>query len=361
MKILVVTGSSGGHIFPALSFIEALKESDKKIDTLLVLPKKSLRQESLPASLKVKQISISVIKPGLGVGNLIALFNFFKGSFESLFLLLEYNPEVVVGFGSLNSIPLVLLAWIFRIRTLIHEQNVIPGRANRVLAKFADKIALSFSSTRDYLNVSREKMIITGNPIRKELKRIDRAEAFEFFGFNENKFTILVVGGSQGSHRINMCFLEAIANIPERSRFQVVHICGQMDFDLLLKKYEDLDLKFALYPFLNEMQYAYSAASLVISRAGATTVAELLNFGLPAIIIPYPYAYAHQSSNAQVLETMGVARIIKDDELDAQRLKQALLDLANNPEELKLMRLNFAVSIRPNAADLLIKEALSFN
>jgi len=359
VKVLVVTGSSGGHIFPALSFIDELIEKDRTIDALLVLPKKSVREETLPESCKVKHVSISTIRLSLGLGNLIALFNFLKGSFESLFLVLEYRPDVVVGFGSLNSIPLVLLGWLLRTRTLIHEQNVIPGRANRFLANFADKIALSFAQTKDFLKVSPEKIVITGNPLRRRLKKINRQEALRFFGFNEDKFTILVAGGSQGSHRINMCFLEALSKLSGHAKFQVVHLCGAKDFDLLMEKYEDLDLKFKLFAFLKEMQYAYSAADLVISRAGATTTAELLFFELPAIIIPYPYAYAHQVNNAQVLEGLKVAKIIRDDELDANNLRDTLVDLINNQDKIRLMRQNFSLNPKTDANALLVKEALN--
>ena len=359
MKILVVTGASGGHIFPALSLIEALAERDRGIEMLLVLPKRSLRAEALPARFKVKHISISNLKMGFSFKNLIAVFDFLKGSLESLFLMIEFRPDVVVGFGSLNSIPLVILAWLFRTKTLIHEQNVIPGRANKLLSKFADKIAISFAETKDYLKVSPERIVFTGNPIRKDLKRISRQEALKFFGFHEDKFTILVVGGSQGSHRINVNFQEAVSLLAASSGFQVIHLSGAKDFDPLLEKYEDSDINFRLYPFLKEMQYAYSASDLAITRAGATTISELLFFRSPAIIIPYPYAYAHQLSNARVLERMKTAIVIKDEELEAEDLKETLEDLMSNPDKIRQMRQNFSRDISLDADLLLAKEVLA--
>jgi len=361
VKVLVASGASGGHIFPALSFIEALKGKGEKIEALLVLPRRSLREETFPADLKIKHISVSTIKLSLGLRNLIGFFNLLKGSFESLFLMVEYRPDVVVGFGSLNSVPLVMLAWLFRVKTMIHEQNVIPGRANRFLANFADKIALSFEPTKSYLKAGSDKIIVTGNPIRKHLKRIDRREALRYFGFSEDRFTILVAGGSQGSHRINMCFIEAIALLPGHSKIQVIHLCGAKDFDLLLEKYEDLDLQLKLLAFLKEMQYAYSAADIAITRAGATTVSELLFFRLPAIIVPYPYAYAHQLSNARILEKEKTAIIKRDDELEAAGLKTMLEDFINNPDKLSSMRRNFSAESKPDAAALLAQESLSFN
>lgn len=361
MKILVATGSSGGHIFPALGFIEALKEKDRNIDVLLVLPRKSIREQTFPEDYRVKHISVSTVKLSLGFKNIISLFNLLKGFFESLFLMVEYRPDVVVGFGSLNSVPLIILGWLFRTNTIIHEQNVTPGRATRLLSMFADKVAISFAETKDYLKIDQEKIILTGNPIRKDLKRIDRSEALKFFGFNEDRFTVLVVGGSQGSHRINICFMEALSLLSEHNRFQVIHICGTKDFDLLMEKYEDLDLKFDLVAFLKEMQYAYSAADIAISRAGASSVSELFFFGLPSIIVPYPYAYAHQLSNARVLEKIKASVIIKDDKLEAQDLKRLIEDFMNNPDKIKRMRENLIQNPLPDARNLLVRQALSFN
>jgi len=356
MKILVVTGASGGHIFPALSFLDTLKDKYKDIDTLLILPKRSLGVSKIADDSKIRYISISTINLSFSPRNFIALLRFFKGSLESLILLLEFRPDIVVGFGSLACVPMVLLAWIFRIKTLIHEQNVIPGQANRLLAKFSDKIAISFKETRDYFKGSSRKIVFTGNLIRKELKRIDRNKALDFFGLGSDKFTILVMGGSAGSHRINLGFLNAISKSWSKSDFQIIHSSGLKDYDLLKDSYKDLGINFKLFGFLNEMQHAYSACDLVICRAGATSLSEIIFFGLPAIIIPYPFAYAHQINNAKVLENKGCAIIIKDNELDGNILRQTIEGLINNPKEIKKMRLAYDNIIVANANDLLVDE-----
>ncbi|MDD2689798.1 MAG: undecaprenyldiphospho-muramoylpentapeptide beta-N-acetylglucosaminyltransferase [Candidatus Omnitrophica bacterium] len=360
LKVLVATGSSGGHIFPALSFLHTLRDKYKNVDTLLILPKRAREFNLVPRDCKVSYLSISTIKFKLSLKNLAACFGFLKGSLESLYLLVEFRPDVVVGFGSLSCIPVVLLAWIFRIKTLIHEQNVIPGRANRLLAKFADKIAVSFIQTKNYLNSS-QKLVFTGNPIRQELKAAKdlRQEALDFFGFDNNKFTILVMGGSQGSHRINTCFLNAVSMMTDKSGFQIVHLAGQADYGLLDSGYRDSQVAFKLFTFLKEMQYAYSIADLAITRAGATTIAELAFFGTPAIIIPYPFAYRHQLNNAGVLTGHAAAILINEDELEPKVLKEVLVDLMNNPNKIKLMRSNFNRISKTNACDLLINEALS--
>ena len=332
MKILVATGASGGHIFPALSFLETLKEKHEEIETLLVLPKRSIRNQVIPQNLRVKYLPISTIRKSFNLRNFIAIFDFLKGSFESLFLLAEFRPDVVVGFGSLNSIPVLLGGWIFRTGTLIHEQNVIPGRANRLLAKFIDKIAVSFPETKDYLKTDPKRVVVTGNPLRKELKMVEKKEALRFFGLSENKLTILTMGGSQGSHSININFLKAISDFPDKSKLQIIHIAGSSDYDLLEKGYRDSGLSYRLFHFLKEMQYAYSACDFAISRAGATTIAELMNFSVPAIMVPYPFAYAHQLGNAKVLGNLGSAIVIGDEKLDSAEFKRILIGLINNPE-----------------------------
>lgn len=342
VRVLVVTGASGGHIFPALSFLDALKDKAKKIETLLVIPSSSIKSQILLEGYKVRYLSISPIKLRLSLSDLIAIFRFLKGSLESLILLIEFRPDIVVGFGSLDSVPLLLFAWLFRIKTLIHEQNVIPGKANRLLAKFVDRIAISFFETKDYFKKSiQQRLTLTGNPIRKQLKRIDKEQALSFFGFEADKFTILVMGGSLGSSRINTCFLKAISKITDKSRFQVIHLTGIKDYDLSNKSYKDLNLEVKLFTFLKDMQYAYSASDLVICRAGATTIAELINFSSPAIIIPYPFAYKHQLSNAKVLEEKGSAIIISDNELNPDSLRQTIQSLVDNPAQLEAMHLAY--------------------
>lgn len=358
MTVLVVTGSSGGHIFPALSLLEILKARQGEIRTLLVLPKTGAKSNIIEG-VKVKYISIRSIKLRLAWRNIVALFCFIKGSFESLFLLLEFKPDIVVGFGTLNCLPLVTLAWLFRIKSLIHEQNVIPGRANLLLAKICDRMAISFEQTKDYLKPQRAKVVLTGNPLRSSLQRVSREEASRFFGFSGEKFTILVAGGSQASHSINTGFLEASAALAAGRRPRVIHITGDEDYAFLDSAYRNLGIEAKLFTFLDQMQYAYSLADIAVCRGGATTIAELIHFLLPAIIIPYPYAYRHQAANAAVLEEKGAARVISDKALNSVGIKKELEDILDNPEKLRNMRLAFNSFSGAQADYLLMQEVLS--
>jgi len=358
MKVLVVSGSSGGHIFPALGFIDTLKDREEDLDALLVLPKKSVINHSQIPTCQINYISISPIKLSLDLRNFVAIFNFFKGSLESLLIILKFKPDLVVGFGSIVSIPIIFFAWSFGIKTLLHEQNVIPGRATKLLVKFADKLAVSFAKTQDYFRGCQKKIVFTGNPIRKELIRIEKKEALAFFGFHNDKMTLLVTGGSLGSHKINTEFFKAISTMNEKRNIQVIHLAGQKDYESLRLNYKGVHVEVKLFSFLRSMQYAYSASDLVICRAGATTITEIQSFGLPAIIVPYPYAYKHQLNNALVLKKMGTAIIIEDHELDAGMLRQVISELINHPEKISAMRSRYHNILKPSANDLLVDAAL---
>ncbi|MBI4982713.1 MAG: undecaprenyldiphospho-muramoylpentapeptide beta-N-acetylglucosaminyltransferase [Candidatus Omnitrophica bacterium] len=357
-KVLVVAGASGGHIFPALSLIEGLVKKDNQINLLLVLPRRSQNVCVIEKNIKVEYISTAVIKLCVSYKNLKAVVDFIKGTFESLLILLKYRPDVVVGFGSADSLPLVLFAWFFRIKTLLHEQNVIPGKANRLLAKFVDKVAISFDKTKDLFSVNKQKIVLTGNPLRSSLKRVDRLGALEFLGLDQDKLTILVMGGSQGSRRINECFLESMAVLAGRFDIQVMHIAGSNDTDFLTNAYKELNLRAKVVAFLGDMQYAYSVANLSVCRAGATTVAELIHFKLPAILIPFPFAYGHQLENAKVLEEQGAGIIIEENVLNAELLRKALVELINDPGRVEKMSRAYEGFPSSDACNLLIDEVL---
>jgi UDP-N-acetylglucosamine--N-acetylmuramyl-(pentapeptide) pyrophosphoryl-undecaprenol N-acetylglucosamine transferase len=359
VKILVVTGASGGHIFPALSFLDTLRDKYKAIDTLLVLPKRNMVTTILPDKYKVKYISILPLELKFSPKHLLAILMFLRGALESLILLLRFRPDIVVGFGGIDCIPLVMFAWAFRTKTLIHEQNVIPGKANRLLAKFVDKTAVSFAVTENYLGINCNKITLTGNPRRPDLKRVDRKKALSFFGFDDNKFTILVMGGSQGSHSINSCFPEAVSMMRNNQRLQIIHITGTRDYAALSNSYKNIDVDIRLFDFLSQIQYAYSISEFAVCRAGATTIGELIFFRLPAIIIPYPFAYKHQLSNAQVLEKTSSCVVINDHELNAKILSQTMEELMDNPERLENMRSGYNTLSEVDANEALVNAVMS--
>lgn len=361
-KILIATGPSGGHIFPAMAFLDSLKQRFNDLEAVLILPERGLLKRIEGTDYKVSYIKMPSIKLNIGLKNISDIFNFISGSIKSISILFKFQPDIVVGFGSLASIPVVMSAWLLRIRTLIHEQNVIPGRANKLLALFSDRIAVSFKETKVYLRNSENKIVVTGNPLRKNLLRIDKTKALGFFGLNPDKFTILVMGGSQGSHSINKAFLKAVSLIPDKSCFQIIHLCGPADYEFLDKGYKELGIGFALHRFLGPMEYAYSASDIVLSRAGATAISEIIFFGIPAIFIPYPYAYKHQYKNAEILEKSGCAIIIEDKALNAHALKEDLVSLLKDSRKIENIHQAYKGFLNAsNAGDLLVNAVMSLN
>lgn len=359
MKILIVAGASGGHIFPALAFIDHLSSKSGDVDALLVLPKLNTIPQAQIAKYKVSYVSLTSIRRRFDFKGIFSIFNFLKGSAESLFILISFRPDIVVGFGTLICLPMIFFSWIFRIKILIHEQNVIPGSANRVLAWFSDCVAVSFEKTRNYFQRQSDKVVLTGNPIRSGLIKIEKTAALGFFGFKPGKLTLLVMGGSQASHRINLSLLKAVSSLPDRRRLQIIHLGGAQDFRLLEDGYRDLHVDISLFTFFASMQYAYSACDLAISRSGATTIAELVYFSLPAILIPYPYALEHQAANAEVLSEKECAVIINDEVLDTGVLAETITRFLGNPDMLVSMRHNYRAISSLNAADSLINAAVS--
>jgi UDP-N-acetylglucosamine--N-acetylmuramyl-(pentapeptide) pyrophosphoryl-undecaprenol N-acetylglucosamine transferase len=361
MRILVITGASGGHIFPAVGFLESLKERPEDIETLLVVPKRSLESYKVPEGYSVRTISTSPVQLRLNPKNVIALFALLQGTLESLLIFLAFKPDRVVGFGGLDTVPMVLMGWMTHVKTIIHEQNYLPGRANRLLARFSDRVAISFAQTRDYLKGSDDKIVLTGNLIRRSLKNVERSKALSFFKFKDDKSTILVMGGSRGSHKINTCFLNAVSTFPEARQLQIIHIGGKDDHQWLAEGYQDLDLEVKLFDFLKDVQYAYAAADLVICRAGATTITELTYFKIPAIIIPYPFAYQHQFHNAKLLEDYGCAVLLRDEECDPELLKKNLKELIYPSEKISRMRQNYNRIQELRGNNQLVELALSLN
>jgi UDP-N-acetylglucosamine--N-acetylmuramyl-(pentapeptide) pyrophosphoryl-undecaprenol N-acetylglucosamine transferase len=358
MRVLVVAGASGGHIFPAEAFLEKLQKRHPSSESLLVLPSRSVSLGLSFPKQKISYLPSYRVFFSFSGKNIKESFSFLRAAWQGLFILLRFRPDIVLGFGSLDSLPLVMMAWFFRIKTLIHEQNVLPGKANRFLAKFSDGVAVSFLESKRHFDLREDKIFLAGNPIRGSLKKESRKEALRFFGLEEGRFTILVMGGSQGSSRVNELFLKAAALIEDKKGFQVLHILGKEGLlNDVQDRYKSLGVCAKVFLFSKEMGRVYSCADLAVSRAGAMTISELIYFKVPAIFLPYPFAYRHQFYNALVLEDAGAGIIIKDEEASLGVLYKAIEELIANPLGLAKMRDNFKHIFQGNAAERLLEVA----
>jgi UDP-N-acetylglucosamine--N-acetylmuramyl-(pentapeptide) pyrophosphoryl-undecaprenol N-acetylglucosamine transferase len=338
MRILVVTGASGGHIFPAVAFLERLRENASPIQALLVLPKRNFARELDNKGFAVRFISIRSIRKKSVSVLLFDIWLFLKGCAESLYYVCAFRPQAVVSFGSLSSIPLVVFSRLMGVKKIVvHEQNVIPGRAQRFAAFFAHQVAISFEETRRYVSRYSSKVVCTGNPLRRDVTRIDRSSAIKFFSLQEGVYTVLIMGGSQGSGAINKAFLKAARSLLARYRFQVIHLTGGPDYQWVKTEYGNIPVESRVFAFLESMQFALSAADVVVSRGGATSITELMAFRIPAVIVPYPYAYQH----------------------DTGALEHFLGELIGSPESREAMKTGYDAFPPIDSSGLLVKMALS--
>lgn len=354
MKFIIATGGTGGHLFPALCVARELKREGHEI---VFLGSFSRSWEQIQNSgfafeeLGAKGFTMASIKDSFNsIGAMI------KAVVQAVCALRRIRPDVVIGFGGYGAFPAVLSAVMLRYPALIHEQNVVPGRANSILAKFVKRIAISFGKSNKYFNPG--KTVLTGCPCHLPKENVDRAAVFKEFHLVEGKTTVLVIGGSQGSRRINEVFLGVAKSLKGKLDFQVIHVSGRQDYQNLHDRYNLLGIPFALFEFLDKMEEAYHIADLVISRSGAVTVSEIASFQLPAIFIPYPYAQGHQKENASVLCDVKAARLIEDKDLSVSKLTDDILEALDRPLNLRDKEQMFKNICFSDATQRLVKEAV---
>ncbi len=258
------------------------------------------------------------------------------GTAQSMCFLIRKRPDLVVGVGGYTSGPLVLSAWVLRVPILIHEQNSIPGLTNKWLGKIADKVAVSFKESARFF--SRDKVTVTGNMIREEF--CQPREAFP--RGPRGIFRVLVLGGSQGAHSINVAMMEALESLTsKRGNIHITHQTGESDFAMVKRVYENSGFSHDVRPFIDGMAEQYRKASLVICRAGATTLAEVTACGKVSVLIPYPHAaHNHQEKNARVLEAANAGELVLDHELSGTRIAQSILRALEDPQRLEEMEEN---------------------
>ena len=330
MKIILGTGGSGGHVVPALELAKHLRTL--KHDVLAV----GAARTELGLFDKNGFRFIPVCGEGwLNRGifqRLKASGLLFKGFWQAMGIMRRERPQVVVGFGGYGSLPAVLAGIVLRIPSIIHEQNVMPGKANRLLSRFVRKTTISFPQTKSYL--AWPQAVLTGCPCNVVPAETDPAAIkmiYDYFHFSPARKTLLVFGGSQGSSFINNSILKVLILLKDEIDIQVIHLTGQAPYEEVKNAYNEIGIPVALFPFFDKMNYAYSIADVVLSRAGAVTVSEILLAQKSAILIPYPYAAeGHQKLNAVVLEQAHLGKIIEEEDLTVEVLRNAILERLNN-------------------------------
>lgn len=324
MRIAILTTGSGGHLFCGLSVAEEIKRRYPGIKIYLLGTDKSVSYRLFANSSIISQV-VNILQSGL--------------------LFLYIRPNVVFSTGGFGSIGMVFWSWFFHRRCIIHEQNLVPGRANRLCSHFADKILVSFEETKRYF---RHRCEYTGMPIRFK-ERLPQDEARKRLGLDPSKFTILVMGGSQGAHRIN----EVIVNILDRfpRHLQFIHLTGLKDLDYVKEAYRKNGFNAYIEGFSKRMDLIYSASNLVIGRAGSGMLAEITFFGLPCILIPYPYSKdRHQFRNAEYMARNGAGVVFTEDNVNIQKI----MDIINSKDKLHQMAQNCSRLTNPYAAEKIV-------
>lgn len=325
MKVMIAAGGTGGHLYPGIAIArEILCEAGNEV--FFVGTEQGIEARVLPKEgLTVRFISVGKLK-GMGLGSVLKTVIMLPRSLAgSVGLLRQERPHVVVGVGGYASGPVALAAWLLGIPLVIVEPNSYAGLANRVLGRFAKKVFVCFPGTDRQGFFSASKKMLVGPLVRKGLDQGSRDRAIEEFGFEPGRFTVLVMGGSGGAHTINMTMKDAAKELKDVPDLQVLHQTGETDASIVRDGYQKAGMKAVVLPYIHDMAGAYAVADLVVSRSGATTVAELAVLGKRAVLVPYPYAADnHQEYNARSLVARGGADVIVQKDLSAVVLAAAI-------------------------------------
>lgn len=343
MRVIIATGGSGGHIFPALTLARILRGQND--DVHFVGAFGTFRERIESQGFPLTELPLRGLAGASRMSDLKTALCLIGWAFKSGALLKKVRPDVIVGFGGYGALPLVLAGRMRGVPVMIHEQNVIPGRANAFLSRFVQKTAVSFSETCRYFPPG--KCVVTGCPVNLDDKSYDRGQVLSEWGLMPGRLTILVMGGSQGSRRINQEWLKAAGPLKEDLDFQMIHIAGAHDCAAVKERYAELKIPAVVFDFCQQMDKVYTAADFAVGRAGAVFINESGLHGLPVIFIPYPLAGGHQAFNAEVYARKGGGIIIYEEELSPERLKSAvreIIDQGLSKERVKNLAAGFAVS-----------------
>ncbi len=325
MRAIIACGGTGGHVFPGLAVAEELMARNHEIK--LLVSKKAIDQTAVWSWVNdadnVRLAAEPIRSVGWTGGRRAFLFGhrMLQGMTDCMSVCRRFRPDIVLGMGGFTSAPAVMAARCMgrgSVRTLLHESNAVPGKANRWLGRFVDHVALGLEECRWF--AGRKPYTVTGTPIRNVLRAGRINNAHEKIGLDPERLTILVMGGSQGARAVNWAVIEALPHLEAWSgKVQFIHLSGSRCETIVSAAYKRNEISTKVMSFCDQMDTVYSAADLVIARAGASTLAEIAAYGLPSILVPYPHAVGnHQWHNALVFQRLGAARLIQEEDLLGQ-------------------------------------------
>ncbi|WDV44179.1 undecaprenyldiphospho-muramoylpentapeptide beta-N-acetylglucosaminyltransferase [Clostridiaceae bacterium M8S5] len=344
MKVLITGGGTGGHIYPALSIAKKIKKEIKDVKILYVGTEKSMESELVPREgFDFKTIRVEGFRRKLSIGTIKTVNKMFKGINDARKIIKVFKPDIVIGTGGYVCGPVVLVASLMKIPTVIHEQNAFPGATNRILSRFVDSIACSFEESKKYFK-HKSKITITGNPIREDFFEIDKVDASNKLSIDGDKKTVVSFGGSGGQRSLNKAMVHVVKRLNKLSDIQLIHVTGKGHYDEFIKQLKEagvnnLNKSIRILPYMYDMPEAMAVADLIIGSGGAITIAEFTAVGVPTILIPKAYTTEnHQEYNARALEEKGASVVLLEKELTGELLYKNIHTLLNDKERLADMR-----------------------
>lgn len=349
MKIVISAGGTGGHIYPAISIINKIKEYDKSANILYIGTTDRMEHEIVPKlnipyfGIEIKGLSKNIKSSIKSIRLILKSIKIVKNKLK------EFKPDLVIGVGGYVTFPVVYSAHKLGIKTLIHEQNSIPGKTNKTLIRFASKIAVSLPGSVKYF--PKEKTVFTGNPRSSEIIKVKKVSKKEL-GFSENKKLVLIVMGSLGSMTINEELIKIVKDFSNKE-YQVLLVTGNNYYD----KFKDFKIKnVKIVPFLENMLNVLKSCDLIITRAGASTIAEITAIGLPSILVPSPYvANNHQFYNAMELVNAKAALLLEEKDFNKDNLLKLIDKVLENNSLYKEMHLNSLKLGKTTSSDEILK------
>ncbi|MCL5027609.1 MAG: undecaprenyldiphospho-muramoylpentapeptide beta-N-acetylglucosaminyltransferase [Bacteroidetes bacterium] len=355
-RFLFAGGGTGGHLFPAVAVAERIKNKIPEAEILFVGTKSKIEGRVVPQlGYKFKSIWIKGFSRKINIENFLFPLKVLVSIIQSIYINMKFKPKVAIGSGGYVSGPAIFGSSIFGAKIILIEQNSYPGVTTRLLEKYADEIYISFEESKKYFR-HLKKLFLSGNPVRSNLNLINKNEALKKFNLLPENKTLLVLGGSLGAKSINEV-VSSVVNELELKKVQIIWQTGSNYFD----RYKNIQSNFIkVLPFIDEMNVAYSACDILLARAGATTIAEVLNLGIPSILVPSPnVAENHQYFNAKSLSDNNAAILIEDKNLQVE-LKEKLFSTIFSNEKLDKLKDNALLLAKPDAADIIAQNAIRY-
>jgi UDP-N-acetylglucosamine--N-acetylmuramyl-(pentapeptide) pyrophosphoryl-undecaprenol N-acetylglucosamine transferase len=359
-KVIISGGGTGGHIFPAVAIADKVKEHHPNAEILFIGAEGKMEMEKVPAAgYEIVGLPIRGFQRKFTWSNFLLPFKILSSMWKARKIIKKFQPDVVVGVGGYASGPTLQMATMLKIPTVIQEQNGFAGKTNKILGQKVNKVCVAYENMEQFF--PKEKIVFTGNPVRKNIVDIEgkQKEAFSFFNLDPNKKTLLVVGGSLGARTFNNCLVGKIKLFQDEG-VQLIWQCGKTDYSSLKEATRNIDLTgIVLTEFITRMDLAYAAADVIVSRAGAIAVSELSIIGKPMILIPSPnVAEDHQTKNAMALVKNDAAILIKDSEA-REDLIERVISLAKDENQQRKLSEAIAKMGKPNATKDIVSEILN--